>query len=565
MPTAVLSRFQAHLPASVRCFRQGYSLSSLRSDLLSGLTVGIVALPLSMAFAIASGTTPERGLFTAIVAGIVISLLGGSRFQIGGPTGAFVVIIAGVIARHGYEGLVLATLLAGAGLVVLGMLGFGKLLKFIPYPVITGFTAGIGVLIFTTQIKDFFGLSIENIPADFPGRVRACFAAMPGFDHTSLWLGAATMLSMLLIRRFVPRIPAPIVGIVVATAAAWAFGLDVETIGTRFGGIPASLPHFSLPSGFAPHIREVIPDAMTLMLLAGIESLLSAVVADGMTGDRHDASTELVAQGLANLGSVLFGGIPATGAIARTATNIRAGAQTPLSGVIHSLSLVAFMLACAPLASHIPLTSLAAVLMIVAWDMSEAHRFRRLLRAPKSDSAVMLITFLLTVFVDLTVAVEVGVVLAAMLFMRRMSDLSGIEPVNQCLLPVVRGVADAGHRLPKTVVYEISGPMFFGMAQRFIDVMRFTRQAPEAIVLHMAQVPSIDATGEEALKSVVRQGHARGIRMVLSGVQPRVRAVFERMGTRQLLGAENIFPDLATAMAAIEAPDQGAGQDTDQG
>ncbi len=552
MLSSALSRLRAHAPASVKVLGRGYSPRSLQRDLLSGLTVGVVALPLSMAFAIASGTSPERGLFTAIVAGVIVALLGGSRFQIGGPTGAFVVIIAGIIARHGYEGLVLAALLAGAILVLLGLLGCGRLLQYIPYPVTTGFTAGIGVLIFTSQLKDFLGLSIAQLPAEFTARMQACLLALPTWDRPTLALGAATLISMILVRRFIPRIPAPMVGIVVATAASWALGLHAETIGSRFGGIPATLPSLSLPDLRGVDLRAIVPDALTIALLAGIESLLSAVVADGMTGERHDSSTELVGQGLANIGSVLFGGIPATGAIARTATNIRAGAVSPLSGVIHSLTLMGFVVACAPLAGRIPLASLAAVLMVVAWDMSEPHRFLRLLHAPKSDSLVMLTAFGLTVFVDLTVAVEVGVVLAAMLFMKRMSELSDIHSVDAPAVLDETEERDAAGS-PRLVVYEIGGPLFFGMAQRFIDVMRFTRAVPEVLILRMRNIPSIDATGIEALETVVRRARAQGIRVLFSGVRPRVRDVLRRMGTEALVGPQNIHPDFASALAAAKS------------
>ena len=546
MSHSFFSNVLAHAPASVKFFRRGYSLKYLQRDLMSGLTVGIVALPLSMAIALASGASPERGLFTAIVAGILVSALGGSRFQVAGPTGAFVVIIAGVIARHGYEGLVIAVLLAGVMLIVMGLLGLGKLLQFIPYPVTTGFTAGIGLLIFTSQLKDFFGLRVENLPADFLGRMQGCVAGMSTFAPTALGIGAATLVVMLLVRRFIPRIPAPFVGIFVTTAAAWALGLDVETIGSRFGGIPAMLPQFTLPAEYAGTLRDIFPDAMTIALLAGIESLLSAVVADGMTGERHDSSTELVGLGVANIGSVLFGGIPATGAIARTATNIRAGACSPLSGIIHALTLMIFVVCCAPLASRIPLASLAAVLMVVAWDMSELQRFKRLLHAPKSDSCTMLAAFLLTVFVDLTVAVEVGVVLAAILFMKRMSELSDIHPVA----PKVQEGDACGTRIGNSsvVIYDIGGPFFFGMTQRFVDVMRFTRNVPDVLILRMRQVPSIDATGIEGLETVMRQAQKQGIRVILTGVHPRVRSVLLHMGTERLVGSENIFGNFNAAL-----------------
>ncbi|WP_092158772.1 SulP family inorganic anion transporter [Maridesulfovibrio ferrireducens] len=547
MDSSLRSRFRFLIPASVNYFKSGYSLQSFRCDFAAGITVGIVALPLAMAFAIASGAPPEKGIITAIVAGFVISALGGTRFQIGGPTGAFVVIIAGVIARQGYEGMIVATLMAGFLLILMGVFGLGKLLQYIPYPVTTGFTSGIGLLIFTSQIKDFLGLKIEQLPSDFVERIQVCAQNISTTDSTTLTLGVVTLLLMLLVRRYIPKIPAPFVGIFVATAVTWIFGLEIETIGTRFGGIPSTLPAFVPFWHFSGKIQSLLPDALTIAILAGIESLLSATVADGMSGDRHNSSTELVAQGLANMGSALFGGIPATGAIARTATNIRAGAYSPMAGIIHALTLILFIAACAPLASHIPLASLAGVLMLVAWDMSDPHRMRRLFFAPKSDSVVMLIAFGLTVFVDLTVAVEVGVVLAALLFMKRMSEISDIHSLDTGLPREERFSRKDGRE--KVVVYEISGPFFFGMAQRFIDVMRFTRKKPEVIVLCMRLVPVIDATGIEALETVIRQTQAQGIKILLSGVHSNIRKIMERLGTDKLVGPENIFPDFPTAIA----------------
>lgn len=536
-------------PAFLTTLREGYTRQSLIRDVTAGATVGIVALPLAMAFAIASGTTPERGLFTAIVAGLLISALGGSRFQIGGPTGAFVVIVSSIIARHGYEGLVAATLLSGVFLILMGVFRFGKLLQFIPYPVTTGFTAGIGLYIFSSQFKDFFGLSMTSVPSDFFDRIVACAEALPTFSADALTVGLGTLAVMIFVRKYVPRIPAHIAGIVTASLAAWIAGADVATIGSRFGGIPSTLPSFTPPTDFMHTVVGVIPEALTIAVLAGIESLLSAVVADGMTGERHDSSTELMAQGVANIGSVLFGGIPATGAIARTATNIRAGGRTPLSGIVHALTLALFMLCCAPLASRIPLASLSAVMVVVAWDMSELHRFLRLFRAPKSDSLVLVVTFLLTVFVDLTVAVQVGVVLAAMLFMRRMSELSSVYPVTP--YPGRKNGEPVRIGNARVVCYEIDGPFFFGMAHRFVDVMRFTRNAPDFLILRMRRVPSIDATGIESLEMVIRKIRANGAQVFLSGVNASVRRSLRNMGTEDLIGAENIFDDFDQAMAEI--------------
>ncbi|ACS80239.1 SulP family inorganic anion transporter [Maridesulfovibrio salexigens] len=548
MDTYVCSKLNRFIPTSFKFIKSGCSPTTLRQDIAAGVTVGIVALPLAMAFAIASGASPATGLFTAIIAGFIISAFGGTRFQIGGPTGAFVIIISGIIARHGYEGLILATIMAGIILLVMGCLGLGKLLQYIPYPVTTGFTSGIGILIFSTQIKDFLGLQIDQMPADFLPRLKACAVSLPSTDPTTLGLGMLTVVSMLLVRKFIPRIPAPFVGIALASLITWLMGLQTETIGSRFGGIPTILPDAVSFSGLdLMQLKTLIPEAFTIAILAGIESLLSATVADGMSGDRHNSSNELIAQGLANIGSALFGGLPATGAIARTATNIRAGAHSPVAGIIHALTLIMFIKVCAPLASMIPLASLAGVLMLVAWDMSEVHRIKRLLFAPKSDSLVMLIALLLTVFVDLTVAVEVGVVMAAMLFMKRMSQLTDVHSLDTGLPE--EEIIDRKNGHEKVVVYEINGPMFFGMAQRFVDVMSFTRKKPEVIVFCMRLVPTMDATGIEALETVIRRAHAQNVKILLSGVNPRIRKTMARLGTDKLVGADNIFPDFSTAVA----------------
>ena len=548
MDTYVCSKLNHFIPTSFKFIKSGCSPTTIRQDIAAGITVGIVALPLAMAFAIASGASPATGLFTAIIAGFIISAFGGTRFQIGGPTGAFVIIISGIIARHGYDGLIVATLMAGIILLIMGCLGLGKLLQYIPYPVTTGFTSGIGILIFSTQIKDFLGLQIDQVPADFLPRLKACAGALPSTDPITLGLGMLTVISMLLVRRFIPRIPAPFVGIVLASVLTWAMGLQTETIGSRFGGIPTILPDAVSFSGLdLMQLKTLIPEALTIAILAGIESLLSATVADGMSGDRHNSSNELIAQGLANIGSALFGGLPATGAIARTATNIRAGAHSPVAGMIHALTLIMFIKVCAPLASMIPLASLAGVLMLVAWDMSEVHRIKRLLFAPKSDSLVMLIALLLTVFVDLTVAVEVGVVMAAMLFMKRMSQLTDVHSLDTGLPE--EEIIDRKNGHEKVVVYEINGPMFFGMAQRFVDVMSFTRKKPEVIVFCMRLVPTMDATGIEALETVIRRAHAQNVKILLSGVNPRISKIMARLGTDKLVGADNIFPDFSTAVA----------------
>lgn len=543
------------IPKIFSVLRQGYGPAQFVQDLGAGATVGMVALPLAMAFAIASGVPPERGLFTAIVAGFVISALSGSRFQIGGPTGAFVVIIAGVVARHGYEGLVAATCIAGVLLLIMGFAKLGRYIKFIPYPVTTGFTAGIGLLIFSTQVKDLLGLQVGDVPATFFAKWNAYLHAS-GVDMTTLLLGLSVLVVMVLVRRFIPKIPAPLAGVALGALVAGIFGLHVETIGSRFGGVPATLPAFGFPLPSMDVVRAVFPEALTIALLAGIESLLSAVVADGMTGERHNANTELVGQGVANVLSVCFGGIPATGAIARTATNIKSGAYSPVSGLVHALVLLAFLLLLAPLADGIPLCSLAAVLSLVAWDMSEVRKFKRLLRAPRSDVLVMLLTFALTVAVDLVVAVEVGVVLAALLFMKRMSEITDVSRPQWLVGDDEKenGVV-AGPAIPAGVdVYQINGPFFFGVADRLHDVLGVMRHMPKVFILRMKRVGSIDATGLNALEAFVQACRKKDCLVLLAEVSPQVQKVLERMQMEEKVGKGNIYDslDLAIARARVE-------------
>lgn len=407
------------VPKLVTVLREGYSPRDFRQDAVAGLTVAIVALPLAMALAIASGTTPDKGLITAIVAGFLISALGGSRFQIGGPTGAFVVVVFGVIAQHGYSGLVVATAMAGIILVIAGLARLGTLIKYIPEPVVTGFTTGIAVIIFSSQVKDLLGLSIDKVPADFLQKWASYWHALGTTDGGSVAIAAGSLAAILLLRKFLPKVPGFLIAIAGASAAVWLMGLDIPTIGSRFGAIPHSLPMPELPPVSWEQVKALIPSAFIIAFLAGIESLLSAVVADGMTGRRHRSNGELVAQGVANFSSALFGGMPATGALARTATNIRSGARSPVSGMLHAGFLLFFMIALGPLIVFIPLASLAAILVVVAWNMSDIDRFRHLLRASASDRSVLLLTFGLTVLVDLTVAIPVGVVLASFLKLKK--------------------------------------------------------------------------------------------------------------------------------------------------
>ncbi|MFP5223251.1 MAG: SulP family inorganic anion transporter [Acidobacteriota bacterium] len=559
------------VPKLFKVLRRGLSPRDLSRDVLAGLTVGVVALPLALAFAIASHVPPERGLFTAIVAGFIISFMGGSRFAVGGPTGAFVVIIAGVVDRHGYQGLVMTTLLAGGMLVVMGLARLGKLIKFIPYPVTTGFTSGIAVLIFFSQLTDFLGMKISQVPAEFIPKLSVLSASLDKVDPATAGVGLVSLGAILLARRFFPVIPAPVFGVAVGAVTAAAFMLPVDTIGTRFGGIPSELPSFVPPSLDWTSIKSLMPDAMTIALLAGIESLLCCVVADGMTGDRHDSSAELVAQGSANIASVLFGGIPATGAIARTVTSIKAGAVSPVAGCVHALVLVAFVLVAAPVASAIPLASLAAVLLVVAYDMSEYRRFARLLRAPRSDVAVLVSTFALTVLIDLTVAVYVGVLLASLLFMRRMSEMTEI---GVCRLPerdnldeavrmsdISAGGQDSNYakdscEIPSgkpaidedVQVYEIDGPFFFGIADKFQDILDVVSKKPRVFILDVTHAQTIDSTGVNALEGFVRKCRSRGIELYLAGNRGHFMSTLQRFGTDTLIGWDHIVDTVAEAL-----------------
>lgn len=527
---------------------------SFLNDIFAGTTVGIVALPLAMAFAIASGVSPEKGLFTAIIAGFLISVLSGSKFQIGGPTGAFVVIIYGVIQRHGYEGLIAATLLAGIFLVIFGLLRIGSYIKYIPYPVTTGFTSGIAVLILSTQIKDFFGLQIKNVPADFLDKWPVFFKNFLTLSPNVLIISLSTILIIFIIRKTYPKIPGQFVAVVLSALAVWYFGLNIDTIGSRFGGIPSALPSFHLPYIKFETFRMVLPDALTIAILAAIESLLCAVVADGMTGDKHYSNTELVGQGAANIASALFGGLPATGAIARTATSIKAGARTPLAGVIHAFVILLFVLFLSPLASYIPLASLAGILIVVAWDMGEARIFARMFRAPKSDLSVMLLTFTLTLIADLTVAVQFGMILAAVLFMKRMSDVTKMEKVEVAYESNEFDGDDPeavdNIQAPKGVeIYEINGPFFFGVADKFSDEIGRVEATPKVIIIRMRYVPAIDATGIFALESFILRSRKVGTEIVLSGVKRTPKRILIKMGIAKLIGTKNITDHLDSSIA----------------
>ena len=500
-------------PKLVTTLREGYGSAGFRADVVAGLTVAIVALPLAMALGIASGASPREGLVTAVVAGLLISALGGSRVQIGGPTGAFVVIVAGVIAAHGFSGLILATAMAGMILIVAGYAGVGKLMRFVPMPVVTGFTAGIAVIIASSQIGDFLGLHVQA-PADFLEKWAAYLPAIGGTSWPTLGLGLGTLALIVALRRVAPKLPAYLIAILaVALAARWLH-LPVETVGDRFPSMPTGLPAPRLPEFSFAMAREVLPSAFTIAFLAGIEALLSAVVADGMTGYRHRSGQELVGMGVANIASAAFGGLPATGAIARTATNVRAGGRTPLAGIFHALFLLVFMIAAGPLIAYVPMATLAAVLLMVAWGMSEAGRFRSLLRTDAGERALLLLTFFLTIMVDLTVAIGVGVTLAALLFMRRMSEHAGLIAFDPAEDPEQRDDLPPG-----VEVLRFTGPIFFGVASEMIEALRRIGQRPKAVVLRMELVPYVDATGANAIETFVCQAARTGTEVWLCGMQ----------------------------------------------
>ncbi len=539
------SRSQEFIPKSYLLLKH-YTWQIFRHDVLAGVTVGVIALPLAMAFAIASGVTPERGLFTAIVAGFLISLLGGSRVQIGGPTGAFVVIVYGIIARNGYDGLAVCTLIAGLILIVMGLCRAGSFIKYVPRPLITGFTTGIAVIIFSSQMKDFFGLKLGALPADFIDQWIAYMHSFSTFDLPTCLTALGTLAFILILRRFFPRIPWSISAIVVATLLTVFFHLPIETIETRFGDLPRTLPIPHLPSLYIPYnqLAEYLFDALAIAFLGGIESLLSAVISDGMIErGRHKSNCELVGQGIANLASILFGGIPATGAIARTAASVKSGARTPVAGMIHALVLFLIILFLAPLVSKIPLAALAAILVMVAWNMSEAHHFIRLLRAPWGDRSILLIAFFLTVFVDITFAIILGMFVAAFVFIKRMSQFS----------KSIKSTLDMHTCPPGIEAHEISGPLFFGVADMLQDLSINIENAPKVFILRMQHVPFIDASGIYALSEFLERCKKVHTKLFLVGIHGQAADDLKAFGFDRAIGASQLFPDIEDALRAASS------------
>jgi SulP family sulfate permease len=544
---------QARLePKLLTVLREGYTGRLFYRDLIAGIVVGIVALPLSIALAIASGVKPEAGLYTAVIAGFIISMLGGSRFQIGGPTGAFIVLVYKIVHDHGYDGLAVATLLAGALLICMGLARFGQVIKYIPYPVTVGFTSGIAVIIFTAQFRDLLGLQLDSVPPEFIEKVRLCLEHLPAWNPAAAALAAAALAVIYLWPRITRRVPGSLVAIVLGTLAVRYLDLPIETIGDRFGSMPRALPMPRLPSVNWATLPQLVAPALAIALLAGIESLLSAVVADGMTGRRHRSNMELIAQGAANLASPLFGGLPATGAIARTAANIKNGGQTPVAGMVHALTVLLILLVFGPLAARIPMPVLAAILVKVALDMFEGRLFLKLLRGPRGDILVLLSTFVLTVFVDLVVAIEAGVVLAAFLFMHRMAEVTTVEfttdeveeddETYEAMAALLRDVP------PGVEVFEINGPFFFGAADQFKDTVRRLAKPPRILILRMRRVPTMDATGLRALEDVFEKCQRDGTVLLLSGVHPRPRAYLQRFGLLDRIGPANVLDNFDMAL-----------------
>jgi sulfate permease, SulP family len=531
---------------------KGYTKEQFIADATAGVIVGIVALPLAIAFGIASGVTPEKGIITAIIAGFIISAFGGSRVQIGGPTGAFIIIVYGIVQNYGTTGLAIATIMAGIILVIMGLVKFGSLIKFIPYPVVVGFTSGIALLIFSTQIKDFFGLQIQKVPSEFHEKWISYFQNFYSLNYYVFGIAMLAMLIMILWPKVTHRIPGSLIAIIVTTVLVIVLKLPVDTIGSRFGEISSNIPS---PSSFEINIgviKNLIGPATVIALLAAIESLLSAVVADGMIGGKHRSNMELIAQGLANIIAPIFGGIPATGAIARTATNIKNGGRTPIAGIIHALTLLLIMLFFGSYAKLIPMATLAAILVIVAYNMSEWKTFKSLLKSPKSDVVVLLTTFFLTVIFDLTVAIEIGMILAVLLFMKRMAEVSNVSVITRELedldeTPDPNSINKK--KIPDGVeVFEINGPFFFGAAKKFKDQMQAIEAPPRVRIIRMRNVPAVDATGLQTLKDFYHDGKKLNTHLILSGVHTQPLFAMTQVGLLDLYGEENIFGNIDDAL-----------------
>ena len=553
---ALFSRWPAMFRPKIADTLRNYSRQQFTKDLMAGLIVGIVALPLAIAFGIASGVSPEKGLFTAVIAGFIISAMGGSRVQIGGPTGAFIVIVYGIVQHYGINGLIIATFLAGIILVIMGLARMGSVIKFIPYPLIVGFTSGIALIIFSSQLKDFLGLTMGPVPVDFLKKWPAYFSNLESINIYALIIASATVLIVFLWPKVTHKVPGSLIAILVTTAIVYYFKFPVETIGSRFGAISSSLPQLVLPKIDISTIQALIQPAFTIALLGGIESLLSAVVADGMIGGNHKSNMELIGQGTANIFSALFGGIPATGAIARTATNIKNGGRTPIAGITHAITLLLIVLFIGKWAALIPMATLAGILVVVAYNMSEWENFASLLKGPRSDVGVLVITFLLTVLVDLTVAIEIGMLLAIFLFMRKMINFSEVSVLKKELEEEeveIKGI-DPRSIPTDAEVFEITGPLFFGAAHKFKDAIRYIEKPPKVLIIRMRQVPIIDATGIKILWDVYKDSKKRHTKIILSEVHSE--QVMKELQEARLvfaIGKANITETLSEAIERCNA------------
>lgn len=541
-------------PKLLSVLQEGYTKEQFFKDLTAGFIVGIIAIPLSIALAIASGVSPEKGLFTAIIAGFIVSLLGGSRVQIGGPTGAFVVIIYEIIEKQGYSALVVASILAGIILIFMGLMKLGSVIKFIPYPITTGFTSGIAVVIFSQQIKDFLGLKMEKFPSEFIPRFSEYIKSIDTVSVNSLIVGIIALLIIIGWPYINKKIPGQLIAIVVTTAAVQLLGIDVETIGDRYSDLKAALPTFQMPQISLNMIADLLPTAVTIAVLAGIESLLSAVVSDGMIGGKHRSNMELVAQGTANIASVLFGGIPATGAIARTAANVRNGGRTPVAGIVHSVTVLAIMMILMPLAKMIPMTTLAAILMIVAYNMSEWRAFKNLFKAPKTDIAILLVTFFLTVVFDLVVAIEFGVIMAAFLFMKRMADTTKVESIKDDLEETPDLALNNPEGInPAIQIYQIYGPFFFGAADKFTDTIHENITPTRVVIIRMKHVPFMDATAYHALFKTYSYCRKHRILLLFTQVQEQAFNLLTNHGFIELVGRDNFCDSIENALIRANA------------
>ena len=540
------------LPKSVLCLRT-YDRQKFLLDFIAGVTVGLVALPLAMAFAIASGLTPQAGIYCAIVTGLLISALGGSKTQIGGPTGAFVVVVAGIVAVHGVDGLFMCTVMAGVLLVIMGVTGLGTAVKFIPRPVVIGFTNGIAVLIASTQVKDFFGLHLDKVPGVFSLRMEALAKSFHTLSFEATALATVTLLTLIICRSVSSRIPGPIVALVMATSAVYFFKLPVETIGTKFGGIPAGLPHLQIPKFRVDLIHGLLGPAFTVAMLGAIESLMSAVVSDRMSNDRHNPNVELFGQGIANIFSPMFGGLPATGAIARTATNIRSGAQSPIAGIIHALTLLCILLFAAPLVSYVPMAALAGILMVVAYNMGEWREIPQLLKLTKTDISIWLVTFALTVFADLTVAVEAGMILAALLFISRVASTTTVSQVTDDYVEDGRVHILQDKDIPYyATIFRIHGPFLFGATDKIAAVAENIHKLPPVVILRLRNMTALDATGLFAIEEVAKQLHASKRTLILCGAREQPAQLIHQAEFAEVIGEENICENVEAALRRAE-------------